>query len=301
MDAHDQTITLMDGRKLGFALYGPVSGQPVLYFHGTPSSRLEPQLLNVYGVDLEAILFTANIQLIAIDRPGIGLSSFNSGGNFLSFAEDVKQLIDQLSVRACSILCWSGGGPYALAMAHQFPGTINIVFILCGFSRHFDEEVFRQMGFNKGYFRLAKYTPWLLRALMNILKNKEIAGFVPQKFTGLAYVDYALLKDIPRLRVVAKTTVKEACRNGSKGPVYEAQSYYNDFGFSLSAIRQPVHYWWGTLDMSVDRVHAEAIEQQVPNAIMHYRQNEGHLSMYIKGFEEAMKIIKTNDANQSFN
>ncbi len=294
MDVHDQTITLIDGRKLGFALYGPVSGQPVLYFHGTPSSRLEPQLLNLYGIDLEAVLFATSIQLIAIDRPGIGLSSFNSGGNFLSFAEDAKQLIDHLSVSECSILCWSGGGPYALAMAYQFPGIIKTVFVLCGFSRHFDEEVFRQMGFSKWYFRLAKNTPWLLRAAMNVLKNKEIKKLVPQKFTGLAYVDYTLLKDIPGLRVVAKITFKEACRNGSKGPVYEAQSYYNDFGFQLSAIRQPVHYWWGTLDMSVDRVHAEAIEQQVPNAIMHYRQNEGHLSMYIKGFEEAMKIIKTD-------
>lgn len=290
---HNGIFDLKDGRKLGFALYGPETGQPVLYFHGTPSSRLEPQLLNAYNVNLEDLLLRSGIRLIAIDRPGMGLSSLHPTGDFLSFAEDVKQVADHLSVSACPVLCWSGGGPYALAMAFRFSQLITSVFILCGFSRHFDKEVFGQMGFNQWYFRLAKRAPWFLKGVMNLVRKKEIRRFLPQKFTGLAYVDYALLKDISRLNLVAQTTLKEACRDGAAGAVSEARLYYRDFGFSLSAIRQPVHYWWGTLDMSVNRVHAEAVEQQVAGAVMHYRENEGHLSMYIKGFQEAMQLISS--------
>ena len=290
----DEIITLKDGRKLGFALYGPATGQPVLYFHGTPSSRLEPLLLNAYDINLVTLLESAAIRLIAVDRPGMGLSSLHTGSDFLSFADDVKQLADHLSISSCPVLCWSGGGPFALAMAYRFPQLVSSAFILCGFSRHFDKEVFNQMGFNQWYFRLAKNTPWLLKSAMNILRKKEIRRFVPQRFTGLAYVDYALLKDISKLKLVAQTTLKEACRNGAAGAVYEARLYYKEFGFSLCAIQQPVHYWWGTLDMSVNRVHAEAIEQQVPHAVMHYREGEGHLSMYIKGFDEVMKITSTS-------
>ncbi|HZJ25818.1 MAG TPA: hypothetical protein VFF40_02200 [Acidimicrobiia bacterium] len=33
------TITLPDGRHLGFAEYGPSTGRPVLWFHGTPGGR----------------------------------------------------------------------------------------------------------------------------------------------------------------------------------------------------------------------------------------------------------------------
>ena len=36
------TIQLRDKRKLGYAEYGKLDGVPVLYFHGTPGSRLLP-------------------------------------------------------------------------------------------------------------------------------------------------------------------------------------------------------------------------------------------------------------------
>ena len=35
-------ILLPDGRLLGYAEFGKPDGHPVLYFHGAPSSRLEP-------------------------------------------------------------------------------------------------------------------------------------------------------------------------------------------------------------------------------------------------------------------
>ena len=285
------SLVLKDGRQLAFALYGPDEGYPVLYFHGTPSSRLEPGLLIAFDVDLDGLLEQSKIRLIAVDRPGMGGSSFHPHGGFLSFAADLKQLTDFLDIRTCAVMGWSGGGPYALAMAHQYPLLVRSVCILCGFSRHFDKEVFQVMGFNKWYFRLAKFVPWLLMRAMNMLRGSGIKRFVPQQFSGLAYVDYALLEDRAALQAVFSHTLKEACRRGARGAVYEARSYYRPFGFLLSEIQQNVHYWWGTLDMSVSRVHAEAVEKMVPRAVMHYREKEGHLSMYIKGFPEAIQQL----------
>src|SRR5919112_641474 len=110
----DQTFLLPDERTLGYAIYGPEDGKPVLYFHGTPSSRLEPLLLYEYDVDLERLLAGAGLRLIAVDRPGKGLSSFDKNASFLSFADDVQHLCVHLGVTQCPVLCWSGGGPYAL-------------------------------------------------------------------------------------------------------------------------------------------------------------------------------------------
>jgi hypothetical protein len=80
--------------------------------------------------------------------------------------------------------------------------------------------------------------------------------------------------------------MKEACSNGAKGPVHEARSYFGDFGFDVSAIRQPVHYWWGTSDMTVIRLHAEAIENKAQHPVMHFREKEGHLSLYVNCMQE---------------
>ena len=87
------SIILPDHRKLGYSVYGAMGARPVLYFHGTPSSRLELNFLFEHGINLEKYLSDARLQLIAVDRPGMGLSSFNGNGSFLSFADDIIHLL----------------------------------------------------------------------------------------------------------------------------------------------------------------------------------------------------------------
>jgi pimeloyl-ACP methyl ester carboxylesterase len=82
---------------------------PVLYFHGTPSSRLEPLLLGPYGIDLPKLLHRYNIKLIAIDRPGNGLSTIHTNGTFLSFANDAMHVLMHLNIS--SAVLWAGPGP----------------------------------------------------------------------------------------------------------------------------------------------------------------------------------------------
>jgi pimeloyl-ACP methyl ester carboxylesterase len=278
-------------RQLSYASYGPETGRPVLYFHGTPSSRLEVLLLDNYGINLERMLNDAGLRLIAVDRPGMGFSTYNRDGDFLSFADDAKELLDHLGIASCAVMCWSGGGPYALAMAHRHPSAITVVHILCGFTRKFGRDVTRLMGLNKFYFFAARYTPFLLRTALFILSRKKIRGSVPQKFTGLPYEDYTLLKDPRDLDAVATNTMKQACRFGSKGAIHEARNYYRDFGFDVSEVRQPVHYWWGTKDMTVIRLHAETIERHAPGGTVHYREREGHLSLYVNYFHDVLQVI----------
>ncbi len=284
---------MKDGRVLAYTFYGPPSGKPVLYFHGTPSSRLEPMILSTYGIDIDAILLAADSRLIAIDRPGMGGSDFNPKGDFLSFASDVRELGEHLSIPACQVMCWSGGGPYALAIAHQFPGWISDCHIICGFSRPFDQDVEKMMGMNKWYFRTARRTPWLLRASMWLLSKKKVRRAVPQWVTGLPYADYKLIGEPELLDRLSQYSMKESVKNGAKGAVYEAKGYYRPLGFSLAGIRIPVHYWWGKLDMSVISLHAEAVEQLVPGSVMHYREGEGHLSLYVNGFADVMEVISS--------
>jgi hypothetical protein len=93
------------------------------------------------------------------------------------------------------------------------------------------------------------------------------------------------------IKQVAGLTLKEATRKGAWSAVHEAASYYKDFDFDISEIQQPIHYWWGTKDMSVVEAHAREIERKAQRPIMHYRKDEGHLSLYLKCFTEAIDTI----------
>ena len=77
-----QTITLSDGRKLGYAEYGDTDGSPIFYFHGFPGSRIEARLMN----DPAA---ARNLRLIAVDRPGIGLSDLQPRRRIANHLDEV--------------------------------------------------------------------------------------------------------------------------------------------------------------------------------------------------------------------
>jgi len=40
------TLTLKDGRQIGYVEYGNPNGKPVFYFHGLPGSRLDASYLH---------------------------------------------------------------------------------------------------------------------------------------------------------------------------------------------------------------------------------------------------------------
>jgi pimeloyl-ACP methyl ester carboxylesterase len=285
-------LTLTDGRKLSYALYGPTNGKPVFYFHGTPSSRLEPLLLNVHNKDLEQLLQQYNIQLIAVDRPGSGLSTYNPGNSFQSFAGDVAQLAAHLHIARAGVLGWSGAGPFALSLAFHHPELISGVYLITTFTRSFSEDgVFRVMHANKYYFGSARYAPWLLRGVMNVVSKKPADKPMPKWLSGMPEVDYKCMNTPEEAQQLSLVSICESCITGSNGAVQEATLYFDPTVYNIGQIQQPIHYWWGTVDNVVPDVHPKAIESKAPNANMHYKEGEGHLSIYIHYFEEVLETI----------
>lgn len=61
-----QSIHVANGRALAYEEFGAAEGRPVLYFHGTPGSRLKVLLLAEEAQRL-------GLRLIALDRPGCRL------------------------------------------------------------------------------------------------------------------------------------------------------------------------------------------------------------------------------------
>lgn len=288
----DHIFYLPDARKLAYAMYGPENGFPVFYFHGTPSSRLEPLLLLPFGIDIDDLLTQYNLQFIAIDRPGIGKSEYNKNATIASFAKDVKHLAEHLHIHSAASLAWSGGGPYALSQAYQFHNLIKSVYIIAGFTKSIHEkQVFKAMTANKYYFGAAKYVPWLLNPVLSMAGKLNLKRQLPLWLTRFPHADHYLFKDREKMSVFSKVTINEACRKNSKGVVHEARLYFNQNDYSLSQLVQPVHYWWGTSDNVVVAIHNEAIQKEVPRHHLHLKEGEGHFSIYVNYIKEVLRQI----------
>lgn len=91
------TLTLPDGRKLGYAQYGSLTGQVILYQHGLPGSRVEAAVYDDLGLELGA-------RIIAVDRPGMGWSSPNPGRTLLDHPKDLEHLAKHLELDDYKVL-----------------------------------------------------------------------------------------------------------------------------------------------------------------------------------------------------
>ena len=118
-------VRLPDGRVLGVDRLGRPGGVPVLAFHGMPGSRLD-----FLSESLECA--QAGVELIAVDRPGFGLSSPQPGRVLLDWAGDVAALADALGLERFAVLGYSAGAKYALACAYALPERVQVAGVLSG-------------------------------------------------------------------------------------------------------------------------------------------------------------------------
>ena len=107
---YDARLTLADGRIVWYLDEGEEASTPVVFCHGSPSSRLA-------AIDHVERVVGGGGRVIAPDRPGLGRSAPDVGRSLASWAGDVAELMNALGLARFRALAVSGGGPYALALA----------------------------------------------------------------------------------------------------------------------------------------------------------------------------------------
>ena len=120
------TVRLSGGRRLGYAEYGPARGRPLLWFHGTPGARRQ------IAPEARTLAHERGVRIVAVERPGIGESTPHVYRALVEFAADIEQLADSLGIDRFGVAGLSGGGPYALACAHEMPARVVAVGVLGG-------------------------------------------------------------------------------------------------------------------------------------------------------------------------
>ncbi|MCV2490757.1 alpha/beta hydrolase [Geodermatophilus sp. YIM 151500] len=270
----DSAVTLDDGTRLGYTEVGAPDGAPVLFFHGTPGSRLD------VTVGLEEDAHRLGLRLVAADRPGCGESPF-VGYRVRDCPRLMAGLLDALGIGEVAVVGFSGGGRYAAAIAAELPGRVRRAALvsstapsdLPGVRSTWSKE-------DRMVYGLAVRAPWLLRAYLAKLSRdmRRDPRALLKLFSDLSAPDRAVL-DRPGTPEALQRVVGEALRPGTRGVAHDFALEARPWGVDLRGIRVPVDVWHGDDDSIVSPQQGRILAGAIPGARLHPVPGEGHLSM----------------------
>ena len=291
----NQSFALGDGRKLGYAEYGTVAGKPIIYFHGHRSSRLEPKIYDIEDIKNQ-------VHLIAVDRPGFGLSDFTSSHSILSWSSDIIEFVNSLNIDQFSVLGGSGGAPFALACAYKNPKRVVTCGIVSGLGP-IELGIEGMAKNNRRELELAQKHPKCLKFLFKLqakLSKKlleknidEISKMFQKKSKKLPEPDKKIFEDKEKLSMYVPL-MTEPFRQGIMGPFHEAKLFVKPWEFRLNDISPEVkvYLWHGDLDTSVPKKMAQLVCQEIPSCKAKFYADEAHLSTAVNHIKEIlMKLI----------
>jgi len=125
MAANPRTVTLRDGRELGYSECGDPDGDPLVVYHGFPNSRVFGALFDEGGRE-------HGFRVVCPDRPGYGASDPAPDRNLTDWPDDVRDLFDALDIDRAVAMGISGGGPYAGVTAARLDDRVDRTAIVCG-------------------------------------------------------------------------------------------------------------------------------------------------------------------------
>ncbi|OQO04444.1 hypothetical protein B0A48_09366 [Cryoendolithus antarcticus] len=283
-----QKFSLPGGRSLGFATFGAESGPTVFYLHGLGDSRLT-------GAWFHDACLAQSIRLVAVDRPGIGLSDQHGDRTVLNHAEDIRFLAQHLSAATYGVMGVSGGGIYAQACAYALPASeLKSVAIVAGMGPFHLTMAYSNWTTYTVFsaFKLLPAIPrWAYSRELEQLKAQSLEDYTNMskarmsawylRFVGPDAKDLALMRDDEFLACVYEA-IREN-HNIEDHMIERAVICASDPGFTLDAIRPtlPITLWYGKRDASLSPAVGQAIRDAIGGSARLITRDEAHLSLVI--------------------
>lgn len=270
-------VRLSDGRWLGYQEYGVSDGPLVFYFHGTPGSRLE------FGLnDTES--YQSGVRVISVDRPGMGLSSYDGGRRILDWPQDVVQLAASLGYADSSfgVIGLSGGAAYAAACAYEIPDRLTHMALVSGHTPM--GAAGTHPGNQDKLVELIARRPRLGKLVFKIVDRRldRRPDKVVRKLTeNWTPADKQLVLRSPKLYRQLILNLNEASRCGPAGMVKDIRLLACPWGFRLSDIQGvPISIWQGGCDRTVTPSMAHYFQRQLVGSELTLDPRAGHVTMF---------------------
>lgn len=280
------------GTFLAWSEFGDPAGKPVFYYHGWPSSRLQAFLADEMARD-------RGLRLIAMDRPGMGKSTFINKRTLDEWPELMSRFADHLGIEKFGQLGISGGGPYVLACAAKIPERLTASAVLAGmvplpFVKHGRKDlhpIYRAMiplrklpsPFFTIIFRLAA---WFAKLPADRLPISLL-------LRSIAEEDRKIIIGNPKLHAALGKSFSEGVLSeaGGKGIMADAEIYLQKPAFSVENITHTIHYWHGGSDRNIPLSLARELTAMMKNSKLHIDPDLGHFSLAIGRVSDALDLL----------
>jgi pimeloyl-ACP methyl ester carboxylesterase len=275
-----ETELAVGDRVLRIRETGDIDGHPIVYFHGTPGSRLDL----AFG---DVLLSGQSVRIISFDRPGYGGSTEAAFG-LSSVARDALSIADSLGLGAFTTLGLSGGGPFALAAAAVGGDRIKGVGVASGAGpfeyvpnaldklSEIDKKAYSHLpanpetaalGFASGFEELAQ-----------MLRNGDNEAVIAEFAPALSERDRVLMSDgMVGSKVIG--SMREGLSKSVLGGGWDNVAWIGHWDFEISQVRCPVLLWYGEQDLMAPPAHGQWLEENLLNAKLTIRPSEGHFGL----------------------
>jgi pimeloyl-ACP methyl ester carboxylesterase len=269
----DQTLSLKDGRKLGFVEYGDPHGKAVFHFNGSGGSRLE------YPAD-QSILTDLGIRFITTDRPGHGISDPQPDRKLLDWPDDISQLADHLNIDRFYVQGWSAGGPHALACAYKLPERVLAGALISGLAPPDRPQPYEGLPLpNRMLMIIGRSVPGLVYFVRRMMRGM-IMGDLEEAAEKLAAtfpeVDRQVIRDFGYQELLVND-IQEGYRQGWQGPAQDDIIINTPWGFKIDEIQVRIDIWQGGLDKNVPVNQGQYQHELIPNSRLTVLPDQAHV------------------------
>ena len=259
------TTELRDGRRLGWAEWGPEDGTPVLFFGGAAMGCTLG-----FGAD---VLDRLGVRLISLERPGLGASNPQPDRTLADWPRDVERFARARGLGEIRIVGFSMGAPFALACAAA--GLPVAVAIVSGQDdlRHptFQDLLDPQVA---ALLDAVADDPAAVEAFFAGSADAEMLWALITTYSSA--VDLAVYK-APAFEAASRQALAHGFAQGAAGYARDFVLATSPWPFNIETIGVPVDLWYGGHDTSTVHSpdHGGELARRIPAARRHLISEAG--------------------------
>lgn len=285
-----ESMRLSDGRTLAWSDSGHPQGHPVVlchaFLHGQHDRHPDDSLLHRLG-----------IRLLIPERPGCGHSDVLEGATIENWPHDIAQMLGHLGIDRLSVLGWSMGTPYALALTHHFGARIVALHLTSPiFPVRSAQDLSHYSSQNRLFLMVGLYAPRLLSLLTaTVVRNikRDVFSFQDHFYAKAPIAEKWIFENILYRQQRAQVLL-QAAGSGADNIAKQALMAFFQWDLQVLPTCIPCTIWHGQADPEVHRDAARSLAQSLGKVKLHLLPGAGH-HVLLSHWQSIFQAIKHAD------